>query len=33
MRYNRLADLGIDVSMIQDNLMFASDVTYREMQC
>lgn len=25
MRYNRLTDLGIDVSMIQDNLMFASD--------
>jgi ubiquinol-cytochrome c reductase cytochrome c1 subunit len=25
MRYNRLTDLGIDVSMIQDNLMFATD--------
>jgi ubiquinol-cytochrome c reductase cytochrome c1 subunit len=25
MRYNRLTDLGIDVPMIQDNLMFASD--------
>ena len=25
MRYNRLSDLGIDVSMIQDNLMFATD--------
>jgi len=25
MRYNRLTDLGIDLSMIQDNLMFATD--------
>src|SRR5262249_5712904 len=25
MRYNRLTDLGIDPSMIQDNLMFATD--------
>ena len=25
MRYNRLADLGVDASMIQDNLMFATD--------
>jgi len=25
MRYNRLTDLGVDVSMIQDNLMFATD--------
>lgn len=25
MRYNRLTDLGIDVAMIQDNLMFATD--------
>ena len=25
MRYNRLTDLGVDLSMIQDNLMFASD--------
>jgi len=25
MRYNRLTDLGIDVAMVQDNLMFASD--------
>ncbi len=25
MRYNRLTDLGLDVAMIQDNLMFASD--------
>jgi ubiquinol-cytochrome c reductase cytochrome c1 subunit len=25
MRYNRLTDLGLDVSMIQDNLMFATD--------
>jgi ubiquinol-cytochrome c reductase cytochrome c1 subunit len=25
MRYNRLADLGVDESMIQDNLMFATD--------
>ena len=24
MRYNRLTDLGIDISMIQDNLMFAT---------
>jgi len=24
MRYNRLTDLGIDIAMIQDNLMFAS---------
>jgi ubiquinol-cytochrome c reductase cytochrome c1 subunit len=25
MRYNRLTDLGLDLSMIQDNLMFATD--------
>src|SRR6187549_56581 len=25
MRYNRLTDLGIDISMIEDNLMFATD--------
>ena len=25
MRYNRLTDLGIDLAMIQDNLMFATD--------
>jgi ubiquinol-cytochrome c reductase cytochrome c1 subunit len=25
MRYNRLTDLGIDVSMIEDNLMFTTD--------
>ena len=25
MRYNRLTDIGIDVAMIQDNLMFATD--------
>jgi ubiquinol-cytochrome c reductase cytochrome c1 subunit len=25
MRYNRLTDLGIDIAMIQDNLMFATD--------
>ena len=25
MRYNRLTDLGLDVSMIQDNLMFATE--------
>ena len=25
MRYNRLTDLGIDLSMIEDNLMFATD--------
>ena len=25
MRYNRLSDLGLDVSMIQDNLMFATE--------
>ena len=25
MRYNRLTDLGVDLSMIQDNLMFATD--------
>ena len=25
MRYNRLTDLGIDESMVQDNLMFATD--------
>jgi ubiquinol-cytochrome c reductase cytochrome c1 subunit len=25
MRYNRLTDLGIDIAMIEDNLMFASD--------
>jgi ubiquinol-cytochrome c reductase cytochrome c1 subunit len=25
MRYNRLTDIGIDISMIEDNLMFASD--------
>ena len=25
MRYNRLADIGIDLPMIQDNLMFATD--------
>ncbi len=25
MRYNRLTDLGVDVAMIQDNLMFATD--------
>jgi ubiquinol-cytochrome c reductase cytochrome c1 subunit len=25
MRYNRLTDLGIDMAMIQDNLMFATD--------
>ena len=25
MRYNRLTDLGLDVAMIQDNLMFASN--------
>ena len=25
MRYNRLTDLGVDLSMIQDNLMLASD--------
>src|SRR3954470_598136 len=25
MRYNRLTDIGIDLPMIQDNLMFASD--------
>ena len=25
MRYNRLTDLGIDLSMVQDNLMFATD--------
>jgi ubiquinol-cytochrome c reductase cytochrome c1 subunit len=25
MRYNRLTDLGIDIAMIEDNLMFATD--------
>ncbi len=25
MRYNRLTDIGVDLSMIQDNLMFATD--------
>jgi ubiquinol-cytochrome c reductase cytochrome c1 subunit len=25
MRYNRLTDLGVDLAMIQDNLMFATD--------
>jgi ubiquinol-cytochrome c reductase cytochrome c1 subunit len=25
MRYNRLTDLGIDISMVEDNLMFASE--------
>jgi ubiquinol-cytochrome c reductase cytochrome c1 subunit len=25
MRYNRLTDIGLDVAMIQDNLMFATD--------
>src|SRR5438552_10618768 len=25
MRYNRLTDIGINVAMIQDNLMFATD--------
>ena len=25
MRYNRLTDLGVDIAMIEDNLMFASD--------
>jgi ubiquinol-cytochrome c reductase cytochrome c1 subunit len=25
MRYNRLTDIGVDIAMIQDNLMFATD--------
>ena len=25
MRYNRLTDIGVDISMIEDNLMFATD--------
>ena len=32
MRYNRLTDLGIDIAMIEDNLMFATDKVGDTMQ-
>ncbi len=32
MRYNRLTDLGIDIPMIEDNLMFATDKVGETMQ-